>query len=154
MRRTVMRRTVVRRTVPLLCFCVFVMPAYSGQILENDSLRITFGSPDEGYAITSIENKKSDDARFIYADASTSANFWSLVLSSVNPTGGIDRIVLDNHVRAAAKWIDRNGDETRFSGKAWNCRMARRDLSTLLLPSRCRQATRRANGGCLSPVAA
>ena len=114
MRKTTIRGIGIRRTVPLLCFCVFVMSAYSGQILENDSLRITFGSPDEGYAITAIENKKSDDARFIYADAATSANFWSLVLSSVNPTGGIDRIVLDNHVRAAVKRIDRNGDETRF----------------------------------------
>ena len=114
MRKTTIRGIGIRRTAPLLCCGTFVMSVYSGPILENDQLRITFGSSDNGYAITSIENKKSDNARFIYADAATTPNFWALVLSSANPTGGIDRIKLDNRVRTAAKRIDRNGDETRF----------------------------------------
>ena len=88
--------------------------AMPGHVLENDTLRITFGSPDEGYAITAVESKTAGGARFVHADASTPSNFWAMVLSSVNATGGISRIKIDNHVRAAKKRIDRIGDETHF----------------------------------------
>ena len=97
---------------------LWLLPALaSGQgetILENDALRITFGTAGEGYAITAIETKLGGGARFIHADASTPSNFWAIVLSSPNATGGMNRIRLDNHVSAAAKRIERSGDETRF----------------------------------------
>ena len=97
-----------------LFFSICAVFDLSAHVIENDTLRITFGAPEEGYAITSIESKMAGGARFIHADASTPSNFWAIVLSAVNSTGGIDRIALDNHVRTASKRIERNGDETRF----------------------------------------
>lgn len=96
----------------LFVFCAAF--GLSAHVIENDALRMAFGSPDEGYAIKAIESKVGGGARFVHADASTPSNFWAIVLSSVNTTGGIDRIALNNHVRTAAKRIERKGDETRF----------------------------------------
>ena len=102
--------------VGFLCLtCMFVVPfALAAHVVENDVLRIAFGEAEEGYAITAIESKMSGGARFIHADAAAPSNFWAIVLSSSSPTGGIGRITLDNHVRAATKHIDKVGDDTRF----------------------------------------
>ena len=102
------------KAVSGLFFAICAAFGLSAHVIENDVLRITFGAPEEGYAITSIESKMAGGARFIHADASTPSNFWAIVLSSVNSTGGIDRLALDNHVSAASKRVERNGDETRF----------------------------------------
>ena len=98
--------------------CMSAVPfAFAAHVIENDALRITFATPEDGYAITAIESKMSGGARFIHADAAAPSNFWAIVLSSSNPTGGMDRVAFDNHVRAVAKLVERKGDETRFVWK-------------------------------------
>ena len=98
----------------VLAFSCFLPMLVHGHVIENDSLRISFGSAENGYPVAAIENKLGEGCRFIYSDPLAPSNFWALAFSSCNATGGIDRIEIDNHVPAAAKRVERHGDETRF----------------------------------------
>ena len=100
--------------IAVLAALSFLPLSVRGHVIENDSLRISFGSDEDGYPVTAIENKLGDGARFVYADPLSPSNFWALTLSSFNATGGIDRIAIDNHIPATLKHVERIGDETRF----------------------------------------
>ena len=95
-----------------MCFSPMLVCGYD---IENDSLRISFGTAEDGYPIMAIESKFEDGSRFVYADPLAPSNFWALAFSSCNATGGIDRVEIDNHIPAAAKRVERIGDETRFT---------------------------------------
>ncbi len=82
-------------------------------VLENEALRITFGEPENGYAISAIENKLVGDTRFVHPSSAPS-NFWEIILSSYHADGNIDKVVLNNHSRAIETKVDHVGDETCF----------------------------------------
>lgn len=89
----------------------FIACADQCPVLENDMLRIAFGSAEEGFGIRSLECLPGK-VRFIHAGKE--AGFWSIVLSSVNATGGVDKIVLDHRSPAAVRRVEQTGDTTCF----------------------------------------
>lgn len=101
--------------IALLLFSVL---SWAGEVtvIENDALRITFGAPESGYAISAIENKLVGNARFVHLSVNPS-NFWEIVLSARDDAGCVVKTVLNNHSPAAETKIERVGDETRFIWK-------------------------------------
>ena len=102
-------RTLTGAFVSLLAY-----EACFGHVLENDALRIESASAEAGFGIVSIESKLGDGARFVYCDAMASSNFWALAFSRVGNDNSVRKVVIDNHVAAEVKRIEKNGDETRF----------------------------------------
>ena len=86
----------------------------SGQVVENDAICIRFGKPEEGFAITSVDSKLGNGAKFVHSDAMTPSNFWALTFSKTGNDGQISKVAIDNHVAAEAKRVETSGDETRF----------------------------------------
>ena len=97
----------------IACACAFSAYAESGPVLENDALRISFDSADEGFCVKSVECMP-EGVRFVHGGPES--GFWSIVLSSLNATGGVERLTLNNRV-SAEKRIERTGDEIRFVWK-------------------------------------
>ena len=100
---------------PLLCMAT-LLPSLlcSGQVVENDAICIRFGKPEEGFAITSVECKLGNGAKFVHSDAMAASNFWALVFTAPDGKGGFSKISVDNHSKSAARRIEKFGDETRF----------------------------------------
>ena len=86
----------------------------AGTVLENDAICIRLGKPEEGFAITSVESKLGEGAKFVHSDAMTPSNFWALVFTAPDGKGGFRKISVDNHSKSAARRIEKLGDETRF----------------------------------------
>ena len=109
--------TLLRASVCLAAAgCAWTGTSSTGAIVENDAMRIVFGSRETGYAISSIENKLAGNVRFVRPSSNVS-NFWEIVLSSRDATGGVRRVALDNRSPAAETKVERVGDETRFIWK-------------------------------------
>ena len=101
-------------SVAVACMCVSRASAGMGTVLENDALRIECASAEAGFGIVSVESKLGGGAKFVHCDAMASSNFWALTFSSAAKDGAARKVVIDNHVPAAAKRVEKRGNETRF----------------------------------------
>ncbi len=84
-------------------------------VLENDALRIVFGSAEQGFGIQSIENKLAGGARFVHPTGK-GCDFWHIAFARQNEkTRCIDRLFsFDNQVAARERTCERDGDTVRF----------------------------------------
>ena len=112
--RTIMKCVRQLRTLTGAFMSLLAYEACFGYVLENDALRIESASAEAGFGIVSIESKLGDGARFVYCDAMASSNFWALAFSRVGGDNQVRKVVIDNHVAAEVKRVEKNGDETRF----------------------------------------
>ena len=112
--RTIMKCVRQLRTLTGAFMSLLAYEACLGYVLENDALRIESASAEAGFGIVSVESKLGDGARFVYCDAMAASNFWALAFSRVSGDNQVSKVVIDNHVAAKVKRVEKNGDETRF----------------------------------------
>lgn len=78
-----------------------------GATLDSGTLRIEFAEGDKGFAPVSIENKIVGGVRFLYGSGKDMApDFWQLVFSHLDATGGVVLVKRDNHAAVRERSAD------------------------------------------------
>lgn len=80
-------------------------------VIENDALRIVFGAPESGYAISAIENKAAGNARFVNGtDDGKGPHLFELVFSQFDATGGVKRAYVSDRNACRGRKLTKDGN--------------------------------------------
>lgn len=98
----------------LLC----ALPAFAGETLENEYMRILFADAKEGYSVTGIVNKIAGDVRFVNRGTNpcwgARTGLWRLEMSGKDKNGKICHYFLSNRSKARNRRVIRGKDSLRF----------------------------------------
>ena len=101
----------IRIGVCLLAACL--VNAASAVELENDAMRIAFGTADEGFAINGIVNRLAGDVRFVSGKSNSDrGSFWSLEFRRMTAAGTNETVWINNLAPCVAKRVvERDGEK-------------------------------------------
>lgn len=110
-----MKKPVLALFIAVWAFaCVCAVPVSIG----NDFLELRFADADKSFAITGIVNRIAGEVSFGSAGPeSRSPNFWSLVFSMPDSTGGVKRAYVSNLNDARSRVVERENGILRFRWK-------------------------------------
>ena len=107
------RSVLSRGALAALALCVGGT-SYGVEVLENDSIRIVFGDPEEGFAVKEIVSKcLPGGVSFVRTDGRR-ADFWELNFSCRNAKGDLWHERVSNRHPAKSRRVERDGNRIRF----------------------------------------
>ena len=95
----------------------FVLASSAGGVsIENEALKLDFAAAEQGFAIRSVRNKLVGTS-FVNPRMAPEPDFWRLVFTAANATGGVEALTLDNRCVCSERTVAHEEDTLRFSWK-------------------------------------